>query len=215
MWTILYILKDPTLLTAIRSEISTAYSDAPFPSTLDVEKLVSLPLLQSTLTEALRLHMNFNLMRNVNAPINMDGYTLRKGAMLQAPMLVAHYDEEAWGSEGHPASVFWAERHIRYKEERDEAGDVVRRREFVMAGRPSAYFPFGGGQQICPGRHFAKHEILITIALLVSKFEIEVVGWTKLDGSPSEREAGSDARFSGAGAMPPDRDLKMRWKKIK
>lgn len=71
----------------------------------------------------------------------------------------------------------------------------------------------GGGQQICPGRHFSKHEILTTIALLVSKFDIEPVGWTKLDGSPSDRPAQNDGRFSGSGAMPPDRDLKIRWKR--
>jgi hypothetical protein len=60
--------------------------------TLDMEKLGTLPLLQSILTETLRLHMNFNLIRNVNEPITINGFTLQKGAMLQAPMLVANYD---------------------------------------------------------------------------------------------------------------------------
>jgi hypothetical protein len=51
------------------------------------------------------------------------------------------------------------------------------------------FFYIGGGQQICPHCHFAKHEIMITIALLVSKFDIESVGWSKLGGSPSDRPA--------------------------
>jgi hypothetical protein len=50
--------------------------------------------------------------------------------------------------------------------------------------------------------------------MLVSKFDIEVVGWTKLDGSPSDRLVQDDVRFSGAGAQPPDRDLKVRLKRI-
>jgi hypothetical protein len=55
---------------------------------------------------------------------------------------------------------------------------------------------------------------LTVTALLVSKFDFEVVGWTKLDGSPSDRQAQGDVRFSGAGAQPPDRDLKLRLKRI-
>ena len=145
MWVILEIAQDPSLLQAVREEVATAYVTDPETGsrTVDVEKVVTLPLLQSILTETLRLRMNFNLMRNVNEHITMDGFTLRKGSMLQAPMLVAHHDEAAWGSVGHPASEFWAERHIKYKEERDEAGNVTQKRVFAMAGRPSSYFPFG------------------------------------------------------------------------
>ncbi|KAK8050314.1 lovastatin nonaketide synthase [Apiospora phragmitis] len=84
-----------------------------------------------------------------------------------------------------------------------------------MAGYPTAYFPFGGGANICPGRHLAKYEIFTTIATIVSRFEIEVLGWTNpADGSPSSRAAQSDLRYCGAGVMPPDRDLKIRWKRI-
>jgi len=72
----------------------------------------------------------------------------------------------------------------------------------------------GGGAPIFPGRHFAKAEILMTIGLLVSKFDIEFVEWTKLDGSPSDRPAQNDQRYCGAGAMPLDRDMKIQWKRI-
>lgn len=51
-------------------------------------------------------------------------------------------------------------------------------------------------------------------ALLISKFDIEAVGWFNLDGSPSNRPAQGDVRFSGAGAQPPDRDLKVRLKRV-
>jgi hypothetical protein len=55
---------------------------------------------------------------------------------------------------------------------------------------------------------------MTTIGLIVSKFEFEDVEWTKLDGSPSDRMAFSDQRYCGAGAMPPDRDMKISWKRI-
>jgi cytochrome P450 len=145
MWMIIEILKDSSLLKAIREEITTIYIIDPDTNirTFDIEKLVKLPLLQSVFTEILRLHMNFNVIRHVKEPLEMDGFTLGKGSMLQAPMMVAHYDEAVWGSAGHPASEFWPERHIKYVKEEDEPGSVWQKRTFSMAGRPSSYFPFG------------------------------------------------------------------------
>ncbi|ROV94494.1 hypothetical protein VSDG_05895 [Cytospora chrysosperma] len=72
----------------------------------------------------------------------------------------------------------------------------------------------GGGVSICPGRQFAKHEMLITLGLIVSKFDLELVEWTTMGGSTSDRPGKNDERFAGGGAMPPDRDLKVRWKRI-
>lgn len=64
-----------------------------------------------------------------------------------------------------------------------------------------------------------KHPVVLdsgatTVAAIVSRFDLEVVAWTKADGSTSPRAAESDLRYCGAGAMPPDRDLKIRWKRI-
>ncbi|MCJ1389519.1 hypothetical protein MMC18_002376 [Xylographa bjoerkii] len=76
--------KNLSLLQAVREEVATAYvTDLETGSrTLDVEKLVTLPLPQSIFAEVLRVRMNFNLMRNVNEHITMDGFTLQKGSML-------------------------------------------------------------------------------------------------------------------------------------
>ena len=145
MWMIVELAKDPALLEAVREEVATTYVTDPETGkrTFDIQKLAILPLLQSVFTETLRLRMNFNIIRQVNEPFAVDGYTLKKGAMLQAPMMVAHYDEAVWGNAGHPASEFWAERHIKYVDETDGSGNVCRKRTFAMAGRPSSYFPFG------------------------------------------------------------------------
>ena len=154
MWMIVELAKDPALLEAVREEVATTYvTDLETGKrTFDIQKLAILPLLQSIFTETLRLRMNFNIIRQVNEPFAVDGYTLKKGAMLQAPMQVAHYDEAVWGNEGHPASEFWAERHIKYVDETDGSGNVGRKRTFAMAGRPSSYFPFGTVQTPSPSR---------------------------------------------------------------
>lgn len=67
---------------------------------------------------------------------------------------------------------------------------------------------------MCPGRFFAKQEILLTIAILVTKFDMEFVEWTNLDGSKSDRPPVDDERYFGTAAVPPDRDVKVRWKKL-
>ncbi|KAI1407900.1 putative cytochrome P450 [Hypoxylon sp. FL1857] len=217
MWVILEIVKDPGLLQLVREEVATTYVTDPETKsrTIDVDKLVKLPLLQSIFTEVLRLHMNFNLLRHVNEPVTMDGCKMNKGDLVSAPMVLAHYNEADWSRASHPASEFWAERHVKYTEEKHEDGNVTVKREFALAGRPSSYFPFGGGHHICPGRYIAKQQILAATALFVTSFEVESTWWTRLDGSPSDRPAQGDKYYSGTGGMPPDRDLKIRCKRIR
>jgi len=49
---------------------------------------------------------------------------------------------------------------------------------------------------------------------MLARFEIEFVEWTHLgDGSRSEREARNDEHYGGA-TMHPDRDAKIRWKRL-
>lgn len=47
---------------------------------------------------------------------------------------------------------------------------------FSIDGLSGIWIPYGGGQNKCPGRHFAKQEILLTLASLFSYFEIELMG---------------------------------------
>ncbi|KAI0110918.1 putative cytochrome P450 [Nemania sp. FL0031] len=207
MWMLMEIIRDPALLQSVREEVEAAKITDPATgnTTLDSQKLVSLPLLQSIWTETLRLRINFNITRDVKEPISIDGHTVPKGSMLQAPMMVSHYNE-TWGTAEHPASEFWAERHIKH----DSAGN----RTYSLAGNNTSFFPFGGGANICPGRQFAKSEILTTVALVVTRLEVELQGWIATDGKASDRPAQSDLKYCGAGAMPPDRDMRVRWRRI-
>lgn len=47
--------------------------------------------------------------------------------------------------------------------------------KFTLNGLKGSWIPYGGGSRACPGRHFAKREILVTCAKLVAAFDIEVV----------------------------------------
>ncbi|KAH7324302.1 cytochrome P450 [Stachybotrys elegans] len=209
-WIIMEINNDPQLLKALREEVATAFTtDATTGKrSLDNQKVLSLPLLQSAFTEVLRLRMSMVIMRVVEKPVTLSGVYIDEGSTIHAYTHLSQTDEAIWGSPSHPADEFWAERHIKYVE---EEGQV--RREFVMAANPGHFFPFGGGVPICPGRHFARNEIFTMMAILVDRFDMEFVRWTLLDGSGSDRPAQSDMAYSGIGVLQPDRDMVVRWRR--
>jgi len=217
-WCIMEIAKDQALLEAVREEVKTVFEvdEATGQKTaMNTQKLMGLPLLQSIYTEGLRLHVSMNVTRQIIGPLEMGGVKLDHGAALQAATEISHYNEEVWGSKGHPASEFWPERHVKYVDgEPGPDGKTERVRQFVLAGGPNDFFPYGGGLAICPGRFFAKQEIMLTIAMFVSRFDIVPVGWVNMDGTPSDRPAKDDARWSGGASVPPDRDLKVTLKRL-
>ncbi|KAK4442635.1 cytochrome p450 family protein [Podospora aff. communis PSN243] len=207
-WAMMHLLQRKEVLEAARREAHTALvvDGEGRVVEIDAQKLVALPLLQAIFAETLRLHVTFPLIREVMEDgVEFDGYALPKGAYVQATAAIEHHDEEAWATGGHPVREFWPERHL---VDGEKAGEVV----FSLAGKTHKFFPFGGGPGICPGRHFAKQEVLLTIAALLTTFEIELVEWINRDGSRSDREARDDESY--ASTMPPDREAKIRLKSI-
>ena len=90
------------------------------------------------------------------------------------------------------------------------------RRNFSLDGLAGSWIPYGGGPFMCPGRHFAKQEIIGSFALFVSYFEIELEGGRDggEGGGKSGRGSGSDLepdmRFFGLGALPPKNKIGCR-----
>ena len=78
-------------------------------------------------------------------------------------------------------------------------------KKFSLTGTSGKLFPFGGGKTMCPGRVFAKQEVLAAVAYILDKFEIEVVrvedgtGVESASGFPKIRPA-----FSGTAVVYPD-----------
>ncbi|KAK4201019.1 putative cytochrome P450 E-class, group IV [Triangularia verruculosa] len=212
-WCLIEVIKDKSLLEAVREEVmTTVETDAGTGArTINLQRLLALPLLQSIYVECMRLHVSMNVTREVTAPLDLSGFKLEKGSLMQAATEISHLDEGVWGDKEHPASEFWAERHIRYTEETDEKGQLRRVPHFSMAGRQNDWFPYGGGVSICPGRHFAKQEIMLTTAIIVARFDLELVEWVNKDGSSSSRPAKNDDKYAGAASVPPDREMKVRF----
>ncbi|OHE97164.1 hypothetical protein CORC01_07605 [Colletotrichum orchidophilum] len=208
-WVLIELLRDPELFRAVRDEAHQTLHIDPVTGkrSFDVPKLISMPLMQSIFTECMRLHVSIAISREIVKTTTLQGFRLKKGSMIQAPTNLVHLDEQIWSQEGHAASEFWAERHIKHVTQVEEStGQQTTQRQFVMAGKPSEFFPFG--------RFFAKQEVLLTIAMLVTKFDMEFVEWTTLSGLKSDRAPVDDERYFGTAAVPPDRDVKVRWKRL-
>lgn len=107
-WAVMQLVKDPDLLCAAREEVETTCMTDPATGhrTIDAEKLVALPLIQSFYVEIIRMHMSVNVTRELVQPLQVEGYTLAPGAILQAPTEISHYKESVWSADGHPASEF-------------------------------------------------------------------------------------------------------------
>ncbi|KAK8066879.1 hypothetical protein PG997_013626 [Apiospora hydei] len=213
-WVMMELAKDPILLQEVREEVSRAViTTGPDSGQLNCQQLLALPLLQSVFTECLRLHIRVLITRTSTEPVTVSGYHLPKGSYFQAPTQAAHLDETAWGRPGHPASGFWARRHLKEVTVKDDTGSPVKKTEFYLSGAPGEFFPYGGGISRCSGQGFAKHEIPLVVGLMVTKFDLEFVGWIKHDGSASDRPAKDDAAYANAVAALPDRDMKVRLRR--
>ncbi|KAI1809745.1 cytochrome P450 [Poronia punctata] len=205
-WALMEIIQDPVLMQAARKESMTAFriDEKTNQRRIDTKTLLSLPLLSSIFMEVLRLHVSFNATRLVRSNAEIGGYRIDRGSLVQAPSQIAHMDADSWGTDGHPAWEFWAWRHMKPVDEDSKPTTKTK-------ARTASYFPFGGGQAICPGRHFAKREVLMTIAMILVRFDIKFVEWT---GSTSSGPAENDGRYAGTAAMPPDRDMRIEWKRL-
>ena len=54
----------------------------------------------------------------------------------------------------------------------------------------------------------------MALGIFVARFDIEFVEWTTLSGEQSDRPALDDERYEGTASLPPDRDMRIRCKRL-
>ncbi|KAK0727675.1 cytochrome P450, partial [Lasiosphaeria miniovina] len=74
----------------------------------------------------------------------------------------------------------------------------------VTAGTQGHWYPYGGGSTHCPGRFFAKQELIAALAVLLMNFDVEI---TDVGAAMAAR---CDRRYFPLGAMPPDGKIPAR-----
>ncbi|KAI4229744.1 MAG: hypothetical protein L6R36_000660 [Xanthoria steineri] len=211
LWTLIHLLSapDPTLLPRVRAEAESVRGFAD--GTLDVKGLMEKPLLQSVYAEVLRLYADLTITRNLKAdvtvPVDYGGddaprMRLPKGDMVMAPSWTVHRDANAWP--GVPPDQFDAERFL----VANEQGAKV----FSMGNTPGRWMPYGGGRPICPGRIFAKQEIIVAVATVLRMYDFEMVGYVDRQGQRTEDFPGMRSKLPGTGIGLPDGDILVRIK---
>lgn len=152
-WTWYLLSQNPQCAAKLRAEIDDNLRGN-VPTMAD---LPAMPYLKMTIQEGMRLYPPvWGISRQLTQPTIIRGYELPPQAILVIFPYVTHR---------HPA--YWDNPD----EFRPERFDVE-----TSKGRPRfAYFPFGGGQRMCLGAGFAMLETQFIVAMVMQKFEINVV----------------------------------------
>ena len=171
-WMLMHILSPtnpPELLSWVMDEVKSAQQAD---RSIDVPALVSMPLLNSMFHETLRLYIDLLVVRQVDANTALGAHIVNQDEMVMVPSWLSHRNAEHFAK---PEAFDPA----RFLVEDPETGKL----KFSINGLNGKYFPFGGGHYMCPGRTFAKQEVLGSIAVLLLNLNIEVVEFVKRSGS--------------------------------
>lgn len=155
------------------------------------------------------------ILRRALEPVHLNGWTVPKDALVAAVSNFGGYNENVWNTgtpeSPHPLDTFWPERFLKYSDNPESGPSRVQHpsmepksKEYVDSpsvtysedGLRGAFFPFGGGLHPCPGRQFATHEALNTLAILVLRYDVKICvkdGWT-----PRMK-----TEYFGIGTLPP------------
>ncbi|KAJ8126907.1 hypothetical protein O1611_g6730 [Lasiodiplodia mahajangana] len=205
-WAIFDIYRDPELLMSVRAEIDACRlkSDGEDGRVrFDIDKLLRLPVLQAVYAETLRLRMHFYIIRMPDrVDLKIRDWVIPRRKVIVTPTTVAHMDSEVWSTgpnNEHPADKFWVGRFLKHptvntREASKSHDDSV---TFSTKEVEGSWIPYGGGPRQCPGRHFAKRQILLTVALMVSLFDCEILG-----GGMDVKEDFSLSGFGGGISHP-------------
>ena len=160
-WTLWLLSQHPAVVQKLRSEIEDVLGDR-MPSFEDLRKLT---YTMQVIQEGMRLYPpGFAVGRQPIAEDEILGVKIPKNAIMFISIAAMHRDPRYWER----PTEFYPEH---FTPEREKT-------------RPKlAYMPFGAGPRMSMGNHFALMEVQLLLALLVRRFDFEVV-----EGHPVEAE---------------------------
>jgi hypothetical protein len=116
IWTIIEVFNDQSLLSRVRAELRQIGFSA-ITSSQDLEKLLSIPLLQSANAEVLRLRTEVqSVFYSEREDIKINEWRFPKKSIILVPAGPAHRDPNVWNTRDgeHPVNAFWADRFLVY-----------------------------------------------------------------------------------------------------
>ncbi len=152
-----HLMKNPAILARAQAEVDSVFGTdlSARPNYAQVNRL---QYVLQILKEALRLAPTAPAIAKralANTAIGEGGkYTIHKRNMIILHALAMHRNKAVWG------------------EDADEFNPEHFTREAERALPPNAFKPFGTGQRSCIGRQFALQEAVLTLALIVQRFDL-------------------------------------------
>nr|KAF6358859.1 prostaglandin I2 synthase [Pipistrellus kuhlii] len=204
-WLLLFLLKNPEALAAVRGELEQVLSRAEQPvsqmTTLPQKVLDNMPVLDSVLSESLRLTAAPFITREVVVDMALpmaDGreFSLRRGdRLLLFPLLSPQKDPEIYTD----PEVFKYNRFLNAdgSEKKDFYKDGKRLKNYNM--------PWGAGHNQCLGRNYATSSIKQFVFLVLAHFDLELV-------NPNVEIPEFDLSRYGFGLMQPEQDVPIRYR---
>ena len=152
-WTLIEWLRHPELLARVDDELAELYADG---AEVSYQALRSMPLLESSIKEALRLHPPLILLLRVaKQDLEIEGYAIHEGQMVAASPAVSNRIPEDFPDPDH----FQADRYLGAREE-----DRL---------NPWTWIPFGAGRHRCVGQAFAMMQLKAIFSVLLLDWEFE------------------------------------------
>jgi sterol 14-demethylase len=160
-WTLIELLRHPSVLAGVVDELDELYAGG---AAVSFQALREIPLLESAIKEALRLHPPLILLLRVaNDDFTVRGHTIRRGDYVGATPAVSNQLPEDFPD---PDSFDPA----RYAEPRQE--DLVNRWTWI---------PFGAGRHRCVGAAFAMLQLKAIFSVLLRDYTFELAQETYRD----------------------------------
>ena len=236
-WMMYEALQRPALLTQVLDTIAASQTIRIQSSSavVDVERLSSVPILLSMYSETLRVYTSLFSMRSaLHGDFKIGPYTIPQGKLIAVDSSVSAMDSRVWNSrakesekdEDQSVEQWWAERFLVKSRDPPSGPFCSPESDAVAAGRTDyplvpfgnkrysteglagAWTPYGGGARQCPGRNFAKQEIIVGFGLIFSMLEIE------LHEPSTQGSVKPNMKYYGLGTLPPKYKVPfhIRWK---
>ncbi|GKZ21546.1 hypothetical protein AbraIFM66951_006728 [Aspergillus brasiliensis] len=191
------LYSDNSLVTELRSSLSDSIQSESNSLQFNMDKISKKPLLLSLYAETLRYGVQIHVPRcSPNQPLHIGKGVIQADKLILINTALAHTDEEVWNTRDgqYPLDTFWGRRFLvdpqdpqsgplkpstapyEFMMEQLRDKDYSSTGEqFTVQGLEGIWIPYGGGQNACPGRLLAKRIMLLTTAMMVTMFDVELL----------------------------------------
>ncbi|XP_059640970.1 geraniol 8-hydroxylase-like [Cornus florida] len=169
-WAMAEILHKPQTLSKAKAEMEQVVGKG---KPVEESDIPHLPYLQAIIKETFRLHpaLPFLIPRTVDANVEVNGFTVPKGAQVLVNAWAIGRDPNVWAN----PELFMPERFL---------GS-----EIDVKGHNFELIPFGSGRRICPGMPLAIRMVHLMLGSLINSFD-----W-KLEDGIAPQDLNMDDKF--------------------